>query len=152
VKRARCLEDAAAEADDFKAFLEDRTFDFTLADEESPMWCPWLPLASPPTPPLRPKASAFVTHAEGNRVVSERNALRSGLTMATALTGTISEIHGSSQVTRVQKQKQISLLSPEAKKCMWQPAGQVLHRSCKIILYQRRAFASFYSQVAECMP
>ena len=76
VRTARCLEDAG-EAEDFKAFLEDRTFDSKLADEKSPMWCPWLAFASPPTPPQSPKTSAFVTDAQGNRVVSEGNAVRS---------------------------------------------------------------------------
>ena len=71
VKRARCLEDSAAEADDFKALLEDRTFDVTLADGESPMWSPWLPIASPPTPPVRPKAKAFVKEQLSSEAVPE---------------------------------------------------------------------------------
>ena len=68
-KRAKLLEDEKAEADDFGAFLEDHPLDFTHADEGAPRWCSWLPLASPPTPPRRPKVKAFVNEQLSSEAV-----------------------------------------------------------------------------------
>ena len=44
----------------------------TACDREGlPMWSPWLPIASPPTPPVRPKAKAFVKEQLSSEAVPE---------------------------------------------------------------------------------